>query len=399
MMTYTTRPGDSLYSIARRFGVRVQDILAVNPPIADPRMIFPGQILYIPRRADARYVIQPGDTLYKIALSFGLTVAQLEAANPGIIPARLQVGQVINIPEAAAPGIVVPREDYGFDEMMADLKALSGKYPFLETTVIGESVLGRTIPAIRLGRGPKEVHYNASFHANEWITTLLLMKFIEEYAEAYTKGRNIGRFNIPSLYDQVSLWIVPMVNPDGVELVQEGITPDNPYFEKVVLINRGSRNFRNWKANIRGVDLNDQFPAGWEEEVARRSPNAPAPLDYPGPAPLSEPEARAVAEFTQAHDFRLVIAFHTQGEVIYWGYESLEPPESLAIVRRFAEVSGYQPVRYLDSDAGYKDWFIQEWRRPGFTVEAGRGVNPLPVSQFWEIWGETIGLLLVGMVV
>ncbi|GAB6155908.1 hypothetical protein JCM17380_46600 [Desulfosporosinus burensis] len=187
---------------------------------------------------------------------------------------------------------------------------------------------------------------------------MLLMKFLEVYAKAYQGGRYIGHFNIKNLFERTSLWIVPMVNPDGVELVQNGIQPTDPFYDTVMRINRGSSDFRGWKANLRGVDLNDQFPARWEVEVARRAGTDPAPRDYPGPSPLSEPESRAMANFTRSHNFRLVIAFHTQGEEIYWGYRGLEPAESLRIVQRFVEVSGYQPIQYVESDAGYKDWFI-----------------------------------------
>lgn len=396
---YVVQPGDTLYRIAQRHRTSVTAILSVNPQIEDPAFILPGQVIYIPARGLRQYVIQPGDTLYKIGRAFGVTVDELLQANPGIEPENLQAGQVINIPDAPPRHIVIPREDYGYDEMMADLEVLLQQFPFLSVQTIGSSVLGRSIPAIRLGTGPKEIHYNGSFHANEWITTVILMRFIEAYARAFQEGRNIGTFHIPTLFAQNSLWIVPMVNPDGVELVQEGITPDNPFFEQVLAINGGSRDFRFWKANIRGVDLNDQFPAGWEREVARRGVREPAPRDYPGPAPLSEPEAIAMANFTRMHDFRLVIAFHTQGEVIYWGYNNLEPAESQTIARYFADVSGYQPIRTIESDAGYKDWFIQEWRRPGFTIELGRGVNPLPIDQFWDIWSRVIGILLVGLVV
>jgi len=397
---YVVQPGDTLYRIAQRHRTTVTAILAINPQIEDPAYIVPGQVIYLPLRSYRQYVVQPGDTLYRIGQMFGVSVAAIMAANPGIDPQALQVGRIINIPDASPQQIVVPREDYGYDEMMADLEALQQRYPFLEVQFIGTSVLGRPIPAVRLGTGTKEIHYNGSIHANEWITSVILMKFIEVYARAFQEGRNIGTFHIPTLFAQNSLWIVPMVNPDGVELVQEGITPDNPYFEQVLSINGGSRDFRFWKANIRGVDLNDQFPANWEREVARRGVRAPAPRDYPGPSPLSEPEARALADFTRNHDFRLVIAFHTQGEVIYWGYNNLEPPESERIVHIFSDVSGgYEPIRTVDSDAGYKDWFIQDWRRPGFTVELGRGVNPLPIDQFWDIWGRVIGILLVAMVV
>lgn len=127
----------------------------------------------------------------------------------------------------------------------------------------------------------------------------------------------------------------------------------------------------------------------------------PAPRDYGGPYPLSEPESAAMVNFTRQHDFRLVIAYHTQGKVIYYTFENLEPPESLTIAQLFARVSGYTVSRNPGeaSYAGYKDWFIQDYRRPGFTVEAGLGVNPLPVSQFPEIYQQNEEILLLGALV
>ena len=141
--------------------------------------------------------------------------------------------------------------------------------------------------------------------------------------------------------------------------------------------------FSGWKANISGVDLNDQFPANWDLERAR-NPKKPGPRDYGGESPLSEPEAIAMADLTRRRDFARVLAFHTQGEVIYWGFENLEPPESEVLVNEFSRVSGYEPVQTIESYAGYKDWFIQEWRRPGFTVELGTGKNPLPSASLMK---------------
>lgn len=126
----------------------------------------------------------------------------------------------------------------------------------------------------------------------------------------------------------------------------------------------------------------------------------PAPRDFVGPGPLTAPEAIAIYNFTTTHNFRLAIAYHTQGKIIYWQFQDYAPEESRNIVRAFSEVSGYSPedTPYNSSFAGYKDWFLQNYSRPGFTVESGEGENPLPISQFDEIYRDNIGILVLGMV-
>lgn len=152
-----------------------------------------------------------------------------------------------------------------------------------------------------------------------------------------------------------------------------------------------------------GVDLNLQYPAGWEQ--ARQIKFAqgfttPAPRDFVGFGPLTEPEALAAYNFTLQHDFNLVIAFHTQGNVIYWQFQNYNPPRALAIGTQFANVSGYslEETPYNSSFAGYKDWFIQNYNLPGYTVEVGEGSNPLPSSQFDSIYSRILGIFVLGAV-
>ena len=151
------------------------------------------------------------------------------------------------------------------------------------------------------------------------------------------------------------------------------------------------------------MDLNLQFPAGWEQAKEIKFAqgfNKPAPRDYVGTGPLTAPEAISVYNFTLSYNFSLVISYHTQGKIIYWQFQDYTPEISQDIVRAFSEVSGYSPedTPLNSSFAGYKDWFIQNYSRPGFTVEAGEGENPLPISQFDEIYRDNIGILVLGMV-
>ncbi|WP_284240078.1 M14 family metallopeptidase [Paenibacillus glycanilyticus] len=282
---------------------------------------------------------------------------------------------------------------YGYCEMVADCDKLIRTYPFIRGYVIGHSVLGKPILAIKCGEGARRIHMNGSFHANEWITTPLLMRFAEEWAGACVGDGNLFGEQACQLYRETEVWFVPMVNPDGVQLSLEGIEPGNPYREQLLAMNRGSEQFDQWKANIRGVDLNDQFPAHWEEERLRRGMEGPGPRDFPGPFPLSEPEAQALARLTLSLQFDSVLALHTQGEEIYWNYREYEPEHAESQADRLGGVSGYKPVKLTGSDAGYKDWFIQRFRKPGFTVEAGLGVNPLPPGEFNDIYAR-IGPLL-----
>ncbi|WEK53185.1 MAG: M14 family metallocarboxypeptidase [Candidatus Cohnella colombiensis] len=284
--------------------------------------------------------------------------------------------------------------DFGPRQLAERIYKLEKAYPFVTISTIGTSVLGKPIYAIRIGSGDFRWHFNGACHANEWITSLLLMKFAEQYAHAFFTCNKLGIKDADELFHRCSLWIVPMLNPDGVELVQQGLSLQYPNYEQLLEWNRGTDRFHRWKANARGVDLNDQFPAHWEEEQERRAIREPGPRDYGGTAPLTEPEARVLMEWTLKQDFHAVLALHTQGEEIYWNYRNQEPPESKDWAERLARASGYRAVYLEGSDAGYKDWFISHFRRPGFTVEAGWGHNPLPLDNFDEVYDDVMKLLV-----
>ncbi|MFC4320762.1 M14 family metallopeptidase [Litchfieldia salsa] len=395
-MKVIVRLGDSLWYYSQIFGVPLQLMIDSNRKVNAQELEI-GSKINIPGFIIKNYNIKQGDTLWKLARKRNLLPDALFILNQGIDPENLQVGQEIYLPSRVTMPIINAKQNYDYQTLISDLKQLQEIYPFLRETSIGNSVLGAKIPEIRIGRGKKKVHLNGSFHANEWITTAVIMKFMNEYLLSLTNMGSIRGFYMDPFYYECTLSIVPMLNPDGVDLVLNGPPNEEPYRSSVVEINKGSLDFKDWKANIRGIDLNNQFPANWEIEKERKEPKSPAPRDYPGDAPLTEPEAIAITQLTKKRDFNRVLAFHTQGKEIYWGYEGAEPREAEPIVREFARVSGYRAVRYIDSHAGYKDWFIQEYKRPGYTIELGEGVNPLPLSQFDEIYQQSLGIFLASM--
>lgn len=348
------------------------------------------------------HVIAGGDTLWSIAARYGSNVPAILAANPNVNPVDLKAATTLYVPYS----FPLVADNVNYSSLLNEfiIEGLTVRYPFLVRGELGRSVMGKPLTYLRIGAGEKEVFYNAAFHANEWITTPVLLKFAEEYAGAFAAGRTLYDTDAAELFYGFSLYLLPMVNPDGVDLVT-GLLTEGSYYEQAKRIGADypSIPFPNgWKANIDGVDLNLQFPAGWE--LARQIKYAngyvsPAPRDYVGEAPLIAPESRAVYDFTREHDFELILAYHTQGEVIYWKYLDYEPERAFEIARHFGEVSGYA-VEETPSEsgyAGYKDWFIRTYNRPGYTIEAGIGVNPLPMSQFPKIYKDNDLILEGGM--
>ncbi len=345
-----------------------------------------------------------GDTLWSIAGLYGTTLEAIKIANPGIVPENLQVGSVITVP---LPFEVVPTTISYTSALAAYcVRGIAARYPFVKVGEIGKSVMGRTLWYLSAGQGENRVLYNAAHHANEWITVPVLLKFAEQYARAYAYGDAIFGYNAAEIFRHTNIYIAPCVNPDGVDLVT-GELDSGEYYTNArrIAADYPSIPFPSgWKANIRGIDLNLQYPAGWEQARENKFAQgfvSPAPSDYVGTAPLTAPESRAMYDFTLSLSPRLTLSYHTQGEVIYWKYLDYEPENSRAIADTFAAVSGYavEETPYASGFAGYKDWFIQDFNRPGYTIEAGRGVNPLPISQFNKIYNDNLGILVYGALV
>lgn len=323
-------------------------------------------------------------------------------ANPGTDAGALQIGSTVVVPL----NFPLVSGEVPYTSLLTGwiIEGLQARYPYLQVGTIGRSVMGTPLWSLQLGNGPVEVGYNASFHANESITTPVLLKFVEQLLEAYADERMYEELYPERLFEEYSLYLVPLVNPDGVDLVN-GLLTEGFYYRRAVRIASGFPDIPfpdGWKANIQGVDLNLQFPAGWDMAKKikfEQGYNRPAPRDYVGQTPLSVPESTAMFDFTRNHDFSLILAYHTQGEVIYWKYLDEEPEGARRIAEYFSKVSGYriEETPAASGYAGYKDWFINFYDRPGYTIEAGLGENPLPMGQFPKIYKDNVGILLGGM--
>lgn len=349
------------------------------------------------------YTVNSGDTLYSIANKLGSTVALIENANPNLSAYNLQVGRAILVPFNFS---LVPT-NIAYSSLLTEFicEGLQVRYPFIETEIIGRSVLEKPLVMLKIGNGKNRVFFNASHHANEWITTPMALKFTEEYSKAVNDAKNIGGINAELAFNNTTLYIVPMVNPDGVDLVTGAMERDGEeYYDLLRLAN----NYpeipfpSGWKANINGVDLNLNYPAMWEqarEQKFMAGFTLPGPVNFVGFAPLDQPESRAIYDISRSLLFDLTLSLHTQGEEIYWRFGSYLPNNGKEIGEKMAAVSGYtltDPVEF-QSYAGYKDWFIMTYLKPGYTVEAGRGRNPLPIQNFDTFYPPVRNILSVAI--
>lgn len=276
------------------------------------------------------------------------------------------------------------------------------QYPFCRSEVLTRTAFQRPLRTLVIGTGPRKVIYSAAHHANEWITSYVLLQFAEELALAIQTGGRIFDRDAQAISNAATIYMVPMVDPDGVDLVTGAIGPGNIQYDLAqrLAVDYPSIPFPSgWKANLLGVDLNLNYPAQWlraREIKFSQGFTRPGPRDYVGRAPLNQLETQALAGYTEFIDPALVLAYHSQGKEIYWQFGGIEVEGARELGEKFAQVSGYTltdpPPN--SSYAGYKDWFIQQFRKPGYTVEVGMGTNPLPLSQFDEIYRDNLGILV-----
>lgn len=271
---------------------------------------------------------------------------------------------------------------YSYQTLERDLAILS-KNPYLSVDSAGKSVENRELYTIRLGNGTHQRFINATHHGMEWITCALLIRFCKEFSDCFRNHKPFAGYDAEQLWHNTTLTLLPMVNPDGVQKCVK-----NPGLF--------------WQANANGVDLNHNYNAGWQEcKKAERKEGitAPGPTRYGGNSPESEPETKALVALSRKEQFDLSVSYHTQGEEIYYQYGFLLPPRSEQIAQAFSDVSGYRlsSPPAVASHGGYKDWFIQEFQKPGFTIEAGLGQNPLPFSQLEDIYQKNKGILALSM--
>lgn len=277
--------------------------------------------------------------------------------------------------------------------------SLKKAFPSLNCRLIGHSLCSRGIFSLSVGRSPDPLLIAAGFHGQEHLTCLAALRFAEILLRARQCGKSIYGIDARCISREVI--IVPCVNPDGVQIAINGCDGAGRYSGEVSRISADSDD--KWNANARGVDINHNFDAGWGTLRNIEIENGilgPSPRRYGGYAPESEPETAALVALCRARKPRIAIALHSQGEEIYWRYGENMPSSSERLARIFSAASGYALAENdgLASHGGFKDWFIEYFSRPAFTVEIGKGENPLPVTELDGILESVVPMLTLAAI-
>lgn len=245
--------------------------------------------------------------------------------------------------------------------------------------VLGDSLLGQQIYCVHVGSyAGNQIIMEGAIHAREYVTAPLLVEMAKYLAPMQLNG---------------GIYIIPMVNPDGVRLVLDGTNwlVCEKLREFVVNVNNGSTDFSSWKANLNAVDLNVNFDALWGEGA--QNVFCVAPANFVGYYPNSEREVRNLINFTLKENPSLTLSYHTKGNVIYYGFETLSE-KSLARDLEFANtissITGYPVIKTEKSVGGYSDFVSMKLDVPAFTIEVGSDslTHPITIDNLPEIFEQ-----------
>lgn len=258
-------------------------------------------------------------------------------------------------------------------------------YNNVDNFVLGKSSLGKEVMCFHIGDySNNQIIVEGGIHAREYISTLLI---IEQIKYLSTKIKNGG------------IYFVPLVNPDGVELALDGLKniKDSKLKSFLLSVNNQKEDFSLWKANIKGVDLNVNFDALWgggAKNVKKINPE-----NFIGFYPNSEIEVLNLIKLLNKVNPIGTLSFHSKGEVIYYGFETLENWQIIRdymICEKLCKLNNYIPVKTERSTGGFSDYVSDTCGVPAFTVEVGSSKlqHPIGINNLNEIFNKNKDLPL-----
>ena len=254
-----------------------------------------------------------------------------------------------------------------FEELNASILELS-TISNLDFFIVGYSTLNQPIYGVHLGSYEgKQILIEGGIHAREYPASMVVIDMINYLSTQELNG---------------GVYAIPLTNPDGARIVLDGIDwiKCQKLKDYITNVNNNTLDFSAWKANAMTVDLNVNFDALWGE--GSQNVFCPSPENFVGFYPNSEREVRELIDFTYRVQPNLTLSFHTKGEVIYYGFETLSSTQlerDRNIANYISTINGYTPTKTEYSVGGYSDWVSEYLGVPAFTIEIAPVSAPTPV--------------------
>lgn len=297
--------------------------------------------------------------------------------------------------------VSINHKKYSYAEMKNDIKLLAEKYPDkVSYNVIGKSEDGRNIYDVVLGNpeAKKSMLVVAAIHAREYMTSLVCMNQIEYYLRNYSKkidGKKVGK-----TLDAIAIHYIPMANPDGVTISQFGIKRirDAKLRLKLRKIVKSSKsNIKYWKANARGVDLNDNFPIKFKKK------GKPSSEGYTGPRACSESESKAISglvkDLKATSKLKGIVNYHAMGSILFGACSASKQCKRVTtkMFKVAKKATGYKSAAGIYravTSGSFRAYVMHKLDVPSITLEVGKKLCPGPISEFPSIWKKNKNVVL-----
>jgi len=186
-----------------------------------------------------------------------------------------------------------------YDMYLSALDTLCRTHAAAKQVPFGTSYIGRGIPALTLGCGVHSLLYVGGITA-DLRTAALLLRFVQDYCRAQEEDRCIFGIDVSYLFHTRTITVVPLLNPDGAVLREEGEDPKNPLTERLAAMHSTDSDsfFMHWETNGRGVDLRRNYDADFD--ICMRRAVCIGDRGYPGMRPESEPECASVCRYLRS---------------------------------------------------------------------------------------------------
>ena len=263
--------------------------------------------------------------------------------------------------------------DLGLYHTLAEVKSeldatVAAHGDICKLSVIGKTLEGRDIWALRIGKDPVDGNkptflFTGLHHAREWISVEVPMGLIKKLTGEY--GNNAAT---TALVDGRTIWVVPVVNPDG--------------------LNHSQTQYQMWRKNRRpngdqtfGVDPNRNYSYKWGGVGSSDSTSSDT---YHGPSAGSELEVQAVCNLARAHRPVAAISFHSYSELVLWpwGYTNEPTGDAAAFTKHgqaMAQFNGYTPEQSIElypTTGDFDDFMYGELNVLSYTIELGKEFIP-----------------------